>query len=340
MRTKIVAALAVVAAVGLVSSATAQEDTLEEAGTVTVDVNNVTAVDLSPNNLAYSGDPGSVATTETTNGYQGVEIENVGSENITELYFTTSTPDSRPFGSGTAGAYDAGNFIQIKPSTEITGINGEDDFQYVSRKSFNESNTLSYVKPITGQGSVRYGRFRAANESFFWMITEAEAGGSSGNYCSGGTGSNLLIGNTPHTPTQTGSVDFTDDTTYTNYSIGTSSDNYGRVDNVGLNTYEGTKNLTMLTWCGDSTQQSADNTTHVIGTRWNPENREDSASNQYSTQTNSLEKLIDDPQDPDELQPGEHFTVFTRAAIPNAVANGQVGSGTLTVKVGVTHDSG
>lgn len=336
MRTKILAALLVFVAAGLTTSATAQTS---EGGSVDVSVNSVTAVDLSPNSLAYSNDPGTIATTETTNGYEGVEIENVGSVNITDIYFTTTAPSDRPYGSGVAAQYDAGNFVQIRPSGENSGTNAESDYHYVSHKSFNESNTLSYFTEPSGVGTVRYGRFRAANESFFWAVTNAEDQ-SSANMCDGNGDSDLLVGTTPHTPTQTGSVDFSSSSNYDNYTVSSQgNDNYGRVDNVDLNTYEGTKTISMLTWCGSDAQASSDNSTHVIGTRWNPETREDGASGQYTTTGGSLDKILENGgTDANELQPGEHFTVLTRASIPNAVANGNVGQGTLTVKVSVTDD--
>lgn len=322
-------------------SAAAQADGSDNEGsTVTVDVGNTTAIDLSPNNLAYSGQPGSIVTDEASD-YNGVELENVGSENITDIYFTTSQPSERPFGSGVSSAYDAGNFIQIRPSGENTGTAAESDFHFVSRKDFNESNTLSYITEPSSAGEVRYGRFRVGNEAFFWLVTNSQDT-SNANGCDGSGSSELRVGNVAHTPSATGTVDFSDSNSgaYNATDIGEASDNYGRVDNIQLATNEGVKNTTMLTWCGDSAQLSADNSTHVIGTRWNPEEREDGATGLMSLNTDSLNKILTNGAgtDDNELQPGEHFTVLTRAAIPNAVANGQVGSGDLTVKVTTTYD--
>lgn len=340
MKRKALLTLALVAiAIGISSTAMAQDKTTDEGSSVTVDVDNVTSINVAPETLSYSLSPGNIQT-DSDSGYSGIEIENTGSENITTIYLSSSSPDTRPFGEGTAGAYDAGNFIQVKPSGEYPGTESEDDFHFIGRKDFNTSNPLSYVQTPSSEGTVRYGRYRVANESFFWAVTDAESDSNSGgNFC-GGTGtSELLVGKTAHSGQQTGSVDFrSTSSSYESYSISDSADYYGKVNDVKLNTYEGTKNVTMLTWCGDSSISSYDNSTHVIGTRWNPQGRQDT-SQSYSIAGDSLENLMNNPQDSDELHPGDHFTVLTRVAVPNGVANGQVSSGTLTINAEVTHDS-
>lgn len=322
----------------------------EETTNVSVTVDSTTRVDLSPENLDYTDNsgvnPGNFDDTSDS-GYNGVEIENSGSSNITNIYFNTSHPGSvepnstaRPFGTGGPSNYDAGNFIQLNPVQELGGgVAGSDGYQYSSRLEFNESNELSYVQADTlGDGNTRYGRYRAANESFFWVISDVDGSSTTnGNNCDGNGASNLYVGFNAHSETQTGTVDFDGGSAGTDYheiDISPSSNSdYGRVNETEFKAYEGDKNYTAFTYCGTSAESGSDST-HVYFNKWEVEDPEGDGQNPATTNS-ALSYILNaaSAENDNALQPGEHFTVKTRVSVPYGVATGSVEEGNLEVIV-------
>jgi hypothetical protein len=193
---KIAEVLGVIAAIAtaiLVSLPVVAQSNVDSA-TVTVDVATQTWVNVDPTLLSWAGiDPGSEGAT------QKIQIENIGSTNITKIWMNSTHPSSRPFATGTNSSYDAGNFIAVSKE-------GVGEFYFVDRWEWNETRTLIYLKdpsgntPPSGPPTYWYGRIRNTSYEYFWFV----APGANGN-CSDGT---FYIGNTPHTETQTGSVDF------------------------------------------------------------------------------------------------------------------------------------
>ncbi|MFB6217434.1 MAG: hypothetical protein ABEJ72_10815, partial [Candidatus Aenigmatarchaeota archaeon] len=126
---KFTVALAVIAtAIAFSTTAVAQTVDDSEGGTFSVSISKELQLDVSPNSMSYSQvDPGSANYTSDS-GYSGIEIENIGSQNITNMWVGASAPIpgasannlNRTFG-GTAAAFDAGNFIQVRPTGELTG---------------------------------------------------------------------------------------------------------------------------------------------------------------------------------------------------------------------------
>ena len=167
---------------------------------VSVEVATQTWVDVNPAALTWTGvDPGSVGDSSKEQlgpHYFAIQIENIGSHNITHIWFNNTYPSSRPFATGTNASYDAGNFV-------VLAKEGTSNYYFPNRLEFNESRSLVYLKDPDGNmppsSSYTYGRFRNTSYEYFWMIAK-------GTTCSGTT---FYLGNTPHTATQTGTTDFT-----------------------------------------------------------------------------------------------------------------------------------
>lgn len=157
---------------------------------VSVTIAEKCIVDISPASLNWSQplDPGSEGSNKT------IQIENLGSVNLTHVWFNNSYPASRPFGTGLSTAYDSGNWMVIGNYT------GGGQFYFPNRVEYNESSVIVY---LTGPGSnqppaVPYGRFRNSSFEYFWAV---ESGTT--NYTDG----DFYIGDTPHTQDQTGDAD-------------------------------------------------------------------------------------------------------------------------------------
>lgn len=296
-RTLLVAALLVVG-FAVPVAAQASPTGSDDAG-VDVTVEKITNVDINPTQLSYGGagnnlqPRGFEATSD--NGFVGVQVENSGSNNITELSVENTEPKSRPFGTGFADNYDAGNFIKMRPDnvTDFTiGVGGdgtigaEDNedgdftsgtinndpskYHYASRVDFNASGpptgtpqALTYIE-VPGP-EYRYGRFRSGDEEFFWAVETGTGGTGDGNVCDGEGGetggATLRVGSDPHTDDEIGTVDFTSSNSgeYSEFELTTEdgSGDFGIVDGVELNTTQGNTTYTVLSWCAPTATSSA-----------------------------------------------------------------------------------
>jgi hypothetical protein len=331
-------------------------------------------VDINPTSLLYTSNgfrniqPGDFNAT-SDNNFTGIEIENSGSKNLTDVRIRSSEPTDRPFDTGVSTEYDAGNFIQVRPQEGIgiltspglgggseNGNNDETGYYNPARVDFNASGDgLSYIKTPTTEGTAgtnvwRYGRFRAGDEEFFWAIKTTPGSNSDANTCDGENGNAVIrYGNEPHTDSQIGTVDFTDDNSgnYEEIAIEdpTAADPYGRVNNTDLEFNDGTvKDYTVLTYCGvDGEQLTTDSgrevdDTFVVRTRYD---RKPLASNSRLPQTDSpliqdddsnpsLQNLIDTSSN--DFVPGDHFTLETAIEVPRGTAQGGVDTGDLTIR--------
>ncbi|MEA1924671.1 MAG: hypothetical protein U9M95_02270 [Candidatus Altiarchaeota archaeon] len=164
-----------------------------------VTISNLTLVDINPANLTWVNIPPgteSNATYAAAGNKEAIQIENIGSTNITNIWFNTSQPDVMPFGSGDINNYDPGNFIIIKRNTSS-------DWYFVDRKEYNESELIYLSLPGGGGSGVQgmaHGRLRSANSEYFWVMNVSD--GSCND-------TRFWIGNDPHSQTTTGTVDFT-----------------------------------------------------------------------------------------------------------------------------------
>ena len=354
MKKAIVALSAIFLAAGLVSTGVAQSSSDEEGSSVNVSISQEVSVDLTPNSLEFIGNSPGTFNDTSNRDYQGVEVENVGSQNITNIWMDSTFPNQRPFGTGQASEYDAGNFIQIRPVAGVEGVvepyDGGDSsdpqsgFHYLNRKEFNETNDLSYFTDLNneGTGEWRYGRFREGDEEFFWAIEIDDSGNDDANLCDVDGDAQMRVGWNSKKEGVRGSTDFTDSSQYVSYDIASEAGDYGRVDDVDLRTDHGNKTYSVLTWCGDGTSPSKSNQTFTVRTRNNVDagDHSDSTFPQQSGMSTTasatpyqLMNSSNSNQEYKELQPGEHFTVQTAISIPEGVAQGEVTAGTLTLKV-------
>lgn len=180
--------------------------------TIEITVSSKTMVDISPNRFSYTVDPGATCgrnisneeCNETRSNFYAVQIENIGSHNISYVWFNTTYPGTRPFGSGTNDTADAGNFVMLS-SDENT-----EDFGFVNRVEYNETQVLVYVTDPVGNmppdsSNYMYGRFRNNTNEYFWMV---DPNGLSECDSGAGGGTTFYIGDGAHSKSSTGSVDF------------------------------------------------------------------------------------------------------------------------------------
>lgn len=163
----------------------------DEYSTINVSVGERMMIDLTPASFAWSSlDPGSAGSIKQA------QIENIGSDNITTLWFNVTQPASNPYGTGNNGSYEASNFVWIARETG--------SYYAVDRLEFNETRSLIYLTDPDGNSPPNatkwvYGRFRNASIEWFWMFDKT--GGTCASHL-------FYVGDVGHTETTTGSVDF------------------------------------------------------------------------------------------------------------------------------------
>ncbi|MFT4892378.1 MAG: hypothetical protein ACI8Z7_000150 [Candidatus Nanohaloarchaea archaeon] len=189
-------------------SATAQEST-ENNLDVNINISEKTIVDIQPKTFSWGAgttqvQPGDIAgPNKEANGYGRIQIENLGSVNITQLWFNTTFPTQRPFGKGNSDLYDSANFIALDSNT--TGVN--DHNQFVNRKEYGldqsagaDTQDIIYLDTPSNWD---YGRFRDSSSEYFWTVDDT-GGGDLG-------GATFRIGVDHHNESQTGSTNLDED---------------------------------------------------------------------------------------------------------------------------------
>ena len=273
---------------------------------VTVSIAQQTWIDVFPFSLEWGAttalNPGSVGDNNSeTNNYFAIQVENVGSHNITKVWFNASYPSSNPFGTGTPG--NAGNYITLSKDEN------NDTMFFVNRVEYNATDVIVYLKDPSGNmppdnTQYTYGRFRNASTEYFWMIDAV-------TNCNN-TGTTVYIGREPHTRTQTGSTNFNDTsnyntTTLTHISDGSTSYGYGNIDSGPLAGY-------CIAVSSDCRQ--------VFFSKWNKDYPFQECSN--------AEYSWDDSVD-GELAPGASFAKKIKVFVPYGVVQGDAQKGVLTV---------
>ncbi len=171
---------------------------------VSITVASQVMVDITPASLSWTGvNPGSEATSggNIGGGIWAIEIENIGSENITGIWLNTTYETSNPFGSGDPLSYDAGNMIKIARTQS-------GPYYYADKVEWNQTKVPIYVTlPANTNMS---GRFRDGNHEWFFAVVDTGSGCQSGAlYLASDTGSGATLAGA-HNETQTGDVDLTD----------------------------------------------------------------------------------------------------------------------------------
>ncbi len=204
---KLLALLAIVAigAVGLISfpGTEAANTNATNTANISVTIAALTLVDAAPERLIFNDtalNPGSVGTgsgnlyeKDQYNRPGSIQIENIGSTNITNIWFNTTYESSNPFGTGDPLNYDSANFVTISKYQA-------DTYYFVNRVDYNESTDLVYINTPLGW---RYGRIRNTTYEYFWTVENVSD-------CAADSPA-LRIGINYHSQTVDGSLNFDTD---------------------------------------------------------------------------------------------------------------------------------
>ena len=274
---------------------------------ISVQVATRTMVDITPQEIVWLGiEPGEEANGSKTtanasvNRPGSIQIENVGSTNITKIWFNTTYPSARPFGTGENGSYDSANYVLVSKYDQ-------NDFWWVNRVDYNESQELVYLHTLSGW---YYGRIRNGSTEYFWAVD------TSGD-CNTTT---IRIGNTPHTLTQDGTTDFT------NGNQGTGTNQYREYTLTAVDTYTGVASVSI----GESGQTrdyclAVTNCSRVMLYKWNKD------APGADTCTNDI-YFWDNTTDGD-LTPGNSTIADLIIRVPYGVYQGYSSQGVLTAIV-------
>jgi hypothetical protein len=177
---------------------------------VTVTVSAMTMIDISPATLSYVVNPGQAcglgisggACNESSgNNYYAIQVSNIGSWNVTRIWFNVSQETQSPFAVGAPTYVDPGNFVAL--STNDT----TNDFYFVDRKEYKAVRTIVYLRDPEGVmpanlTKYNYGTFHNASQEYYYMIENSSGG------CNISGISYIRIGVQPHTTSLIGSTDF------------------------------------------------------------------------------------------------------------------------------------
>ncbi len=195
---------------------------------IVVNINNKTIVDVTPQGMNWGAhDPGTVVTqySDTVDGVvlSQIEIENLGSTDITYVWLNVTQPTSNPFGTGNVNNYNPGNWLMVKNASYT-------NYWFVDRIEFNSS--VDYIYLNKPANTVSFGKIRDANREYFWAINVSGAY----TYCNGTTGvtAQLVVGKNAHNVTNTGTIDLVGGQ-YTMATIAASGDpNWGIIDGLAI----------------------------------------------------------------------------------------------------------
>ncbi len=336
--------LSIIALSGSAASITSDAN---ETTDVNVTITSEVAIDVEPNVLQYSSIDVGTQQTVTDRNFGGVTIENTGSEYIDKVWVNASVPQSRPFGTGRPTNYDAGNFLQIRPRMNTTGVAGSSvgEYHFVNRREFGmpEGSVPTYIVAPASEvsfdsgatvsstgGDVVVGRFRRGQEHI-WFIIASPDGSTCDNSGNPTPGPMIRVGDTSSTPNRLGTVDFTDDNSgeWTEYQI---------AENSASTTYGIANSAVTLQWSNPNedprydvltTCDTTDENSNVVRTRYaiDYDGTTDLVTNGYQS-----EYVIDAGVTAGNmLLPGGTVPLQTAIEVPTGVAEGQVELGTLNL---------
>ncbi|RLJ04582.1 MAG: hypothetical protein DRP08_01400 [Candidatus Aenigmatarchaeota archaeon] len=284
-----------------------------EAGNATVGVTlqSRTWVDLSKNSLAWTEnvEPGTVpnclstdddciSVSGKTNTVYALEIENIGSENVSKIWVNATMPTTNPFASGKTDDYNPGNFIAITNSEDGTGT-----YYFINRVEFAMPRAPVYLK----RGSIpnnETGRFRNASKEWFWGLNKTSG-------CNA-TGTELYIGDSYHNPDTQGDIDLTDNTPYT-LTTSTVDNSYGWANvTIGGEDY----NVAVPSDCS-----------RVIFYKWNMDLAGATESGTHATY------IFDNTTEGHDFAPGNYTPIYIESRIPYGTYVGTLPTGYVRIIV-------
>lgn len=325
----------------LTFSATAQET--ENNLDVNVNISEKTIVDIQPKTFSWGAggsqvQPGDIAGPDKeANGYGRIQIENLGSVNITQLWFNTTFPSERPFGTGNADLYDSANFIALDSNdSDVTDHN-----QFVNRKEYGldqsagaDTQDIIYLDTPSNWD---YGRFRDSSNEYFWAVDDTGGGDLDG--------ATFRIGVDHHNESQTGSTNLDEqcqggdevgsntecngysltangDWAYTDVEVGALDSTENSIDGDGKY-YCAVMNSTQVTKNGaDESDRPA-----VYFLKWN---KGFPSANQGDCSFATNYTIGSDGQF-ESLTPGQWITRNIRARVPYGVVSAELPTGSLYV---------
>jgi len=289
--------------------------------TIDISISGQTAIDITPEQMTWTNvDPASIGDCDSTKTYcfdttngdsgvprYGVEIENIGSYNISYIWLNNTYESSNPYASGNNLAYDAANFVTVATGS-MHGPTTRNLYYFVNRVEYNQSKWPIYLS--LPANTVSQGRFRDANYEWFWAL---EAG--TGGLCNV-SDAKLSFSDTSniagiHNETQTGDTDLTDDA---NNAITAGA--FG-LQKRTFTTPEGDMNYTILI---------DPNCKYIVIDHWNP----DFIGNAFSADP-AYTPYIWNEATQGNLTPGNLTEIYVQTRISYGVAQGALKQGFLTV---------
>ena len=196
----VIAAIAVIFGAGTDVQA-AYDVNDSESATVSVEISSLAMIDLTPSDMDFgAAAPGTEISSYTAMSLtlSQFQVENVGSTNITNVWFNVTQPASNPFGTGINDSYNAANYIAINGSSEAPGT-----FKFIDMIEYPHPTDLVYLTlPANDQAQ---GRFHVGPNEYFWALNSSD-GDCSGN----AAGDTITVGTSAHNPSTTGDIDLYD----------------------------------------------------------------------------------------------------------------------------------
>ena len=361
------ALLVAVLAVGLAATGAAEES--DEETTVDVEVGSVTELDVRPTSLDYTDseedlEPGDMRT-ESDLEFEHIEVENIGSNEIGNIWTEANMPTEDPFGDEEA-SHNTGNFVTVSLATaqdESYGFGGElsdtEEMHYLNRVEYFEETAPTYIQTLeegdeyAGTGDdvntePEVGRFRVGGAEYFFVYFETA------------NDQILLIGDAPHTSTDLGTTDFTNEGDDYSEELLTNSDDETEItgvyqvteqDLVDFDTdsedfegqrliEDGNENFDDLEIDPEDIDASVreynlyvdSNDDFVTRTRFNVEQQNPEENERTAlTTSGAQEYFLDASSSSESLQPGENFPINFGVQVPLGVDAGDIDSGSVTV---------
>ena len=150
--------------------------------TMNVSIEAIGKIELLPDFINWSGgDPG------TATGEQTVEIRNIGSINVTNIYAyynTLEVESTRPYNSDEASSYASGGVIVMRNQSEAS-------IYFNGRIEWNWTNTISNLNTDNVNDPVAWGFFKNTSNEYVWLIGNGTDG--DGNPCCNDTGTQFAL---------------------------------------------------------------------------------------------------------------------------------------------------
>jgi len=286
---------------------------------VGVSLTSKTLVDITPDSLTWLGmSPGSVGDgTSEVNNYHKIQITNIGTKNITHIWFNATYPKASPFAVGSAKETNSGNYILLSKDTQTK------NYYFINRVEYGEPNTLVYLTDPDGNmppNSTKYlyGRFRNASNEYFWFINK-EDGNCTDNL--------FYIGDDAHTSVKTGSTDFSNCIAGLNNTPGTGVDSCRMGTLTENNAYGYSEiNIGGQKYCATVSQ-------HCNRTFFSHWNMDYPFNNCGGNHTEFAWNTSNGSDGDGYLVPGEYFNMSIRIHVPYGIYEGASTKGKLTVLV-------